>query len=68
MIWEFVDDGSVIQGTARGRYSLGDNQRMKIETPFATSVYKIELADDFLTLTDSRGSVLKFTKIKNDVR
>ena len=48
--------------------SLGDNQRMKIETPFATSVYKIELADDFLTLTDSRGSVLKFTKIKNDVR
>jgi major membrane immunogen (membrane-anchored lipoprotein) len=38
--WEFADNGAVTQGTTRGRYTLGDDKRLKIETPFAKSVYR----------------------------
>ena len=64
MIWEFAGDGSVRQGGVRGRYSFGDNDRMKIETPFATTVYQVQLAGDQLTLVDARGGKLEFTRVK----
>ena len=32
MIWEFSNDGSVLMGPNRGRYTFGDNNRIKIET------------------------------------
>jgi hypothetical protein len=63
MVWEFADNGGVTQGTIRGKYTFGDNQRLKIETPFATSVYQMELEGNRLTLTDSRGTRLKFTRV-----
>ena len=62
MIWEFSADGSVTQGGVRGRYSFGDNERIKIETPFATSVYQVEIAGDRLTLIDARGAKLEFVR------
>jgi len=68
MEWQFRDDGSLLQGRTRGRYSFGDNQRLKIETPFATSVYQMQLTGDRLTLTDIRGAKLEFTRIKGDQR
>ena len=64
MIWEFSDDGSLLLGTNRGRYSFGDNNRIKIETSIATSVYQMQLAGDKMTLTDPRGSKLVLTKVK----
>lgn len=64
MVWEFSNDGSVQMGSIRGRYSFGDRGRMKIETSSATSVYKIELSGDHMTLKDPSGSKLEFTKLR----
>jgi hypothetical protein len=68
MVWEFTADGAITQGTMRGRYSFGDNQRVKIETPVATSVYRTQLAEDRLTLIDPRGAKLEFNRVKESDR
>jgi hypothetical protein len=64
MIWEFAESGAVQIGSIRGRYSFGDRDRIKIETPGATAVYQLELAGDRMTLQDPRGSKLRFTRAK----
>jgi hypothetical protein len=64
IIWEFGNDHSVLVGTNRGRYSFGDNNRIKIETSIATSVYQMEISGNKMTLTDPRGSKLEFTRAK----
>lgn len=64
MVWEFFQDRSVLMGSTRGKYSFGDQRRMKIQTPFGTSVYQLELSENRLNLTDPRGSKLEFTKVK----
>jgi hypothetical protein len=64
MVWEFSNDGSVLMGTNRGRYSFGDNNRIKIETSIATSVYQMELVGNKMTLRDPNGSRLVLTKVK----
>lgn len=64
MVWEFGKDGSVLMGSAKGRYSFGDRGRVKIETPFGTSIYQLELAGDRMLLTDPTGSKLEFTRVK----
>jgi hypothetical protein len=64
MVWEFGKDGSFLMGTTRGRYSFGDDNRIKIETPIATSVYQMEVVGDKMTLRDPAGSKLVLTKVK----
>jgi hypothetical protein len=64
IVWEFGNDHSVVMGTNRGRYSFGDNNRIKIEAPNATSVYQIEISGNKMTLRDPRGSKLEFTRVK----
>lgn len=64
MVWEFFQDRYVLMGSTRGKYSFGDQGRMKIQTPFGTSVYQLELSENRLKLTDPRGSKLEFTKVK----
>jgi hypothetical protein len=64
MIWKFSSDGSVLMGANRGRYSFGDNNRIKIETSIATSVYQIELVGDRMTLKEPSGSKLVLTRVK----
>jgi hypothetical protein len=64
MVWEFSKNGSVLIGSSRGRYSFGDNNRVKIETPFATSVYRAEFSGDRMILRDPKGSKLEFTRIR----
>lgn len=64
IVWEFGNDHSVVMGTNRGRYSFGDNNRIKIETSIATSVYQMEISGNKMTLTDPRGSKLEFTRAK----
>jgi hypothetical protein len=64
MVWEFSSDGSVLMGTNRGRYSFGDNNRIKIETSIATSVYQMEIAGDKMTLKEPSGSKLVLTRVK----
>jgi hypothetical protein len=63
-IWEFSGNGSVLVGEVRGRYKFGDQGRIKIETPFATTVYLVELSSDRLVLQDLGGSKLEFTRVR----
>jgi hypothetical protein len=63
-VWEFSKNGSVLVGDARGRYRFGDQERIKIETPFATSVYQLEISGDHMTLREPGGPKLEFTRMK----
>ena len=63
-VWEFSSNGGVTIGSIQGRYSLGDHDRIKIETGASTSVYELALAGDRMTLTDLRGSKLEFVRTK----
>jgi hypothetical protein len=50
VLWEFSANGVVLVGDVRGRYKLGHENRIKIETPFATSVYQMKISGDRMTL------------------
>jgi hypothetical protein len=63
-VWEFSSNGSVLVGEVRGRYKFGDQGRIKIETPFATTVYLVTLSNDQLVLQDLGGSKLEFTRAR----
>jgi hypothetical protein len=62
LVWEFSKDGSVLMGSTRGKYSLGDTDRIKIQTSFGTSLYQMEVSGDQMSLKDASGSKLAFTK------
>lgn len=63
-VWEFSKNGSVLMGSTQGRYGFGGGNRIKIETPFATSLYQIEFSGDRMTLRAPQGYKLEFTKIR----
>ncbi len=63
-VWEFSETGSIVIGNTRGRYSLGDNNRVKIQTPYATVVYHMEFWGDHMILTEVNGAKLAFNRIK----
>ncbi len=64
IVWEFSPNGSVLVGKDKGRYTFGDQKRIKIQTSFATSVYQMEISGDHLTLTSPSGLKLDLTRIK----
>lgn len=64
LVWEFSKDSSVLMGSTRGKYSFGDRNRVKIQTPFGTSVYQIEFSGETMILKDASGSKLEFTRLK----
>jgi hypothetical protein len=67
-VWEFSTNGSVLVGELRGRYKFGGQDRIKIETPFATTVYLVNLSSDQLVLQDLGGSKLEFTRVRETPR
>ena len=67
-IWEFSSNGALLVGDARGRYRFGDQDRIKIETPFATTVYQLEISGNHMTLQEPGGSTLEFTRIEEAQR
>jgi hypothetical protein len=68
MVWEFSENGSFGMGDIRGRYRFGDSNRIKIETPFATSVYQAEISGDRMILREANGSKLEFTRMVENRR
>jgi hypothetical protein len=62
-VWEFLSNGSVIVGEVRGRYKFGDQDRIKIQTPFSTAVYVVQVSGDQLVLQEPGGSKLEFTRV-----
>ena len=67
-VWEFSTNGAVLAGEVRGKYKFGDQNRIKIETPFATTVYVVNLSSDQLELQEPSGSKLEFTRIRDGQR
>ena len=67
-VWEFSPNGSVLVGEVRGRYKFGNQDRIKIETPFATTVYLVKLSSDQLVLQELGGSKLEFTRVREASR
>ena len=63
-VWEFLSNGSVLVGEVRGKYKFGNQDRIKIETPFATTVYLVTLSNDQLVLEEPGGSKLEFTRLE----
>ena len=63
-VWEFSSNGALMVGDVRGRYRFGDQDRIKIETPFATTVYQLNISGDEMTLEEPGGGKLEFTRIK----
>jgi hypothetical protein len=63
-LWEFSANGAVLLGDLRGKYEFGDQDRIKIQTPFATTVYQMKISGDRMTLQEPGGSKLEFTRIK----
>ena len=64
-VWEFKSNGAVLVGDVSGRYKFGDQDRIKIQTPFATSVYQLEISGDQMVLQEPGGSKLEFTRIRD---
>jgi hypothetical protein len=64
IVWEFLSNGSVLVGETRGVYKFGDQGRIKIQTPFATTVYLVNLSSDQLVLQELGGSKLEFTRLR----
>jgi hypothetical protein len=64
VVWEFASNGNATIGDTRGRYVFRDSERVKIEMPYGTSVYQIKVARDQMSLRDSTGANLQFTRIK----
>jgi hypothetical protein len=64
IVWEFSPNGSVLVGKDKGKYTFGDQKRIKIQTSFATSVYQMEITGDHMTLTSPGGLKLEFTRIR----
>jgi hypothetical protein len=67
-VWEFSQNGSLLIGNVRGRYRFGDQDRIKVETPFATTVYQIKISGDRMVLREPGGSKLEFTRLKETQR
>ena len=67
-LWEFSANGAVLVGDVRGRYKFGDQDRIKIETPYATTVYLVKISGDRMTLQEPGGSKLEFTRIRETQR
>ena len=62
-VWEFKSNGAVLVGDVSGRYKFGDQDRIKIQTPFATSVYQLKISGDQMVLQETSGSTLEFTRV-----
>jgi hypothetical protein len=66
-VWEFKGNGAVLVGDVSGRYRF-DQDRIKIETPFAITVYQLKISGDQLVLQEPDGSKLEFVRIKDTQR
>jgi hypothetical protein len=64
MVWEFRANGAVLVGEVSGRYKFGNQDRIKIETPFATTVYQLEISGDRMILQEPGGPKLEFTRVR----
>jgi hypothetical protein len=65
MVWEFMSNGGVKSGDRPGKYSFGDGNRLKIQTPTATFVYGVEFpAPDRMIWREPNGTQTELRKVE----
>ncbi len=64
VVWEFSGNGTLSSGGTPGRYTLGDNNRIKIQTGAATFVYQLEYEGERMIWKDPNGSKMTLSRIK----
>lgn len=64
IVWDFARDGTVTSGDMRGRYSFNGEKRIKIQTPFATFVYQVDIRQDKMTWKNANGSTTELARVK----
>ncbi len=63
-VWEFKADKSVEMSGRKGRYSFGDQSRLKVQTQSATFVYQLNISEDRMTLTEPDGTRTQLERVK----
>jgi hypothetical protein len=63
-VWEFASNKGVDMHGRKGKYTLGDQGRLKVQTSSATFVYQLQLAEDRMTLTDPTGAKIQLERVK----
>jgi hypothetical protein len=64
VVWDFAANGAVTTPGAPGRYSFGDNNRLKIETGSATFVHQMEFVGDHMIWKDLNGTKTELERVK----
>lgn len=64
VVWDFSKNGTVNIGGAPGHYTLGGDQRIKIQTASATFVHQLEFAGDRMIWKDPDGKTTELTRVK----
>lgn len=63
-VWEFAANKGVDMAGRKGKYTFGDQGRLKVQTQFATFVYQLEMRDDRMVLTEPNGTRLELERVK----
>ncbi len=63
-VWEFSSNKAVDIAGRKGKYSFGDQGRLKVQTQFATFVYQLDLTGDRMVLTEPSGTRTELERIK----
>ncbi|MGZ5552979.1 MAG: hypothetical protein ACXWFY_00355 [Chthoniobacterales bacterium] len=63
-VWEFLPNGSLTHDGAPGRYTFGDNKRIKIQTQSAIFVYQYDFQNEAMTWTTMDGAKIEFMRMK----
>ncbi len=64
IVWEFANDGGVMSGDIRGRYAFGSQKQMKLQTPFATFIYQVDIDGDQMTWNGPKGAKTELSRVK----
>jgi hypothetical protein len=63
-VWEFASNKGVDMNGRKGKYTFGDQNRLKVQTQFATFVYQLELSGDRMTLTEPNGTKTELERVR----
>ena len=63
-VWEFAANNGVDMNGRKGKYTFGDQGRLKVQTQFATFVYQLEMQDDRMVLIEPNGTRLQLERVK----
>ncbi len=63
-VWEFRANGAASNGAQAARYTLGDGNRLKIETGSAIFVQQMEINGDRMTWKAPNGARTELVRVK----